>query len=296
MLSRAGALTGHAVSDERLADLAAYAEAGWARARELDAEARRAWDQAHKLDAALQDYRKLLERAVYNADSLAVWDKSTAFLRDERFVEAYRAGMDSGHHILRAPGSRDDIHIEWRVHVLCWAAAHGARLEGDFVECGVNTGIYSLAVCKYLGFERLDREFWLFDTFRGIPESHMAPEERDARIAENASLYSECFEIAQRNFAPYPRAHLVRGTVPETLANVSIGTVAYLSIDMNIVAPERAAIEHFWPRLVPGAIVVLDDYGWLHFEAQRRSMDEFAHAAGVEVLTLPTGQGVLVKP
>jgi O-methyltransferase len=284
------------VSDERLQQLAASAAAGWARAQELDLEARRAWEQAQKLDAALQDYKRLLDRATYNADALAVWDKSTAFLDEARFREAYRAGMDSGHHILRAPGSRDDIHVEWRVHVLCWAAAHAARLAGDFVECGVNTGIYSLAVCKYVGFDKLDRDFWLFDTYRGIPESHMAPEERATRIEENASLYSECYELARRNFAPYPRAHLVRGTVPETLASVQIGKVAYLSIDMNIVAPERAAIEHFWPKLVPGGIVVLDDYGWLHFDAQKRSMDEFAARAGVEVLTLPTGQGLLLKP
>jgi hypothetical protein len=276
--------------------LAASAEAGWARARELDAEVRRAWEHAHKLDAALQDYQRLLGRAAYNADALAVWDKSTAFLQDPRFAAAYRAGMDSGHHILRAPGSHDDIHVEWRVHVLCWAASHAARLEGDFVECGVNTGIYSLAVCRYLGFERLDRDFWLFDTFKGIPESHMRPDEREARTAENASLYSECFDLACRNFAPYPRAHLVRGTVPETLATATIERVAYLSIDMNIEVPERAAIEHFWPRLVPGAVVVLDDYGWLHFEAQRLSMDEFAREAGVQILTLPTGQGLMLKP
>ena len=284
------------MNETRIAELTANAEAGWARARELDAEARRAWDQAHKLDAALQDYQRLLERATYNADALAVWDKSTAFLQDARFIVAYQAGMQSGHHILRARGSTDDIHIEWRVHVLCWAATHAARLGGDFVECGVNTGIYSLAVCKYLGFERLDRTFWLFDTFCGIPESQMAPDEREARIAENASLYSECYELACRNFLPYPRARLIRGRIPESLSAAAIDKVAYLSIDMNIVAPERAAIEHFWPRLVPGAVVVLDDYGWLHFEAQRRSMDDFADRAGVKVLTLPTGQGLMIKP
>jgi hypothetical protein len=31
---------------------------------------------------------------------------------------------------------------------------------------------------------------------------------------------------------------------------------------MNIVVPELAAIEYFWDRLVPGAVVVLDDYAW----------------------------------
>src|SRR5882672_10236380 len=88
----------------------------------------------------------------YLADALAVWHKSVDFLHDPRFVSAYRRGMDSGHHIGRAPGSTEDLHIEWRVHVLLWAAQHASELQGDFVECGVNTGMYSLAICEYLDF------------------------------------------------------------------------------------------------------------------------------------------------
>jgi predicted O-methyltransferase YrrM len=76
---------------------------------------------------------------------------------------------------------------------------------------------------------------------------------------------------------------------------VEIKEVAYLSIDMNIAYPERAAIEHFWPRIVPGGVVVLDDYAFAGYDEQRRSMDEFARHAGVPILTLPTGQGLLIK-
>ena len=49
---------------------------------------------------------------VYDADFLRVWHKNMAFLHEPRFHEAYTRGMDSGHKICRAPGSRDDIHIE----------------------------------------------------------------------------------------------------------------------------------------------------------------------------------------
>jgi predicted O-methyltransferase YrrM len=164
------------------------------------------------------------------------------------------------------------------------------------VECGVNTGIFSLAICQYLDFNRLDRDFWLFDTFAGIPESHMRDEEREARTAESALLFEDCYERARANFAPYPRAHLVRGTVPETLDTVSIERVAYLSIDMNIVNPERAAIEHFWPKLVSGGIVVVDNYGWKPYPLQRQAMDEFAARVGVGIMLLPTGQGLMFKP
>jgi hypothetical protein len=102
--------------------------------------------------------------------------------------------------------------------------------------------------------------------------------------------------LAQRNFAPFPQARLVRGKVPESLATVPIDRVCYLSLDMNLVVPETAAIHYFWDRLVPGAPVVLDDYGWLGYEAQKTAMDEFAAGKGLKVLPLPTGQGLLIKP
>ena len=203
--------------------------------------------------------------------------------------------MDSGHKIGRPKGSSEDIHIEWRVYVCCWAAFHASKLPGDFVECGVNTGIYSFAVCKFIDFNSLDKSFFLFDTFTGIPEEQMLDTERVNRLAENESRYEECYELAKNSFSEYRRAQLVRGVVPESLDDVSIDKVCYLSIDMNIAYPEVAAIEFFWDKLVPGAPVVLDDYGWTNNIEQKRAMDAFAAKKGVMILTMPTGQGLLIK-
>jgi O-methyltransferase len=233
----------------------------------------------------------------YDADFLTVWHKSADFLADQKFMAAYRAGMDSGHKIGRPTGSADDIHIEWRIHICCWAAWHAKQLPGDFVECGTNTGIMSLAVANFINFNATDKSFFLFDTFRGIPDDQILPEERLlGRANENKELYEECYERARRNFAPFPKARLVRGTVPDTLTSVQIDRVCYLCLDMNIMAPELAAIEHFWDKLVPGAPVILDDYGWLAYGRQKEAMDAFAARKGVKIANLPTGQGLLLKP
>ena len=230
----------------------------------------------------------------YDADHLAVWGKNLGFLDDPRFLSAYHRGINSGHKIGEAYGLGNDLGIEWRVHVCCWAAFHAKRLPGDFVECGVNTGILSLAICDYIDFNKTGKRFWLFDTFQGIPEHQMSEDERKCRIAENA-MYPDCFELAQRNFASFPMVTLVRGVVPDSLPTVSIEQVCYLSLDMNIALPERAAIEYFWPKLVSGAIVVLDDYAWKGYEEQKNAMDGFATMVGTEILTMPTGQGLLLK-
>lgn len=214
-------------------------------------------------------------------------------LREPKFVEAYQKGMFSGHKI----GGGGDLHIEWRVHQYCWAGYHAMHLDGDFVECGVNTGIFSLAIMHYCDFNQSNKKFYLFDTFEGIPEEQYTPEERAIGLDKaHEGSYFDCYDIAKKNFAPYSGAVLVQGRVPESLSQVNIEKVAYVGIDMNSVAPEIAAAEHFWPKMVPGAVMMLDDYGWVHHRYQKEAFDRFAAERGVKILNLPTGQGLLIKP
>jgi hypothetical protein len=157
--------------------------------------------------------------------------------------------------------------------------------------------MFSLAICDYLDFNSTGKSFWLFDTFNGIPTEQVSERERDIGIlAENEANYSECFELARANFGAFPGAHLIRGRVPHVLTTVEIDHVAYLSIDMNIVEPEVAALTFFWDKLTPGAPVVLDDYGWTQHLAQKEAMDVLASERDVKILELPTGQGLLFKP
>jgi O-methyltransferase len=231
-------------------------------------------------------------RPCYDHDGMRLSGKNTAFLSEDAFLRAYQAGVNTGHKF----GPTPEIHIEWRVHIACWAARHALHLPGDFVECGVNTGIFSLAVCHYVDLNATGKSFFLFDTYNGIPEEQMLPTERTDRTRHNEEFYPECYELARRNFAPFPRAHLVRGMVPDSLTTVDIDKVCYLSLDMNIAVPEVAAMEFFWEKLVPGAVVVLDDYGFQDYCEQQKALDEFALRKGVSIATLPTGQGLLLKP
>jgi hypothetical protein len=234
----------------------------------------------------------LLREYSYNGMGLRTFGKNTDFLVDPRFQRAYERGWNSGHKKAR--------HIDdtrWIMHVALWAATQAARLPGDFVECGVDTGMLSLAICEWLDFNTLDKDFWLFDTFNGIPDEQMSAMERTGIGGwHNRECYEECFAQASDNFAPWPRCQLIRGTVPQSLVAFPEGRrIAYLSIDMNIVVPEIAAIDFFWDRLVPGAIILLDDYGWQTHTAQKIAFDAFTRARNAMILTVPTGQGIIIR-
>jgi O-methyltransferase len=221
----------------------------------------------------------------YNQDGLAT-QHNCDFITDRRFQEAYQLG--------RATGSWGQDDIQWRAFVACWAAHQALWREGDFVECGVNRGGLAMTVMRYVDFKKLDRKFYLLDTFCGLAEKYITDEERQLGI--NPGGYEKCHEVVKELFRSFPNVEIIQGMVPETLPLVKAEKIAYLQIDMNCVEPEIAAAEYFWDKLVSGAVVVLDDYGWKGHILQKRAFDLFAQKRGVLVLPLPTGQGLMVKP
>lgn len=208
------------------------------------------------------------------------------FMKEPRFRRAMQRA-------LQAHG--DSVQF-WRLHTALWAAAHAVRLPGDFVECGVWKGFLSSGIMSYLEWNRLDKKFFLFDTFCGIDESQVSPEEfAKGNMPHFRKHYVDNYDEVVRNFSEFRNVVVVRGSVPASLRSVAIDAVAYLSLDMNNARPEIEAAEHFWDRLVPGGVILLDDYGFVSYEEQKRAFDAFAQRHGVPLLALPTGQGLILK-
>jgi hypothetical protein len=220
---------------------------------------------------------------------------SHAFMDDPQFQRAYARGV-------AAIGGVDSYHWHWRVHIGLWAARLGVELEGDFVECGVNRGFLSSAIMDYLDWNSQQRDFWLLDTFAGLDARFISEAERaGGALRRNAESLDRGFYVrgadgARANFAQWPRARIIEGAVPETLGRISASRVAYLHLDMNVAPPEIAALAHLWGKLSAGAPVLLDDYAYLGHAAQRQALDAFARAHGVAICSLPTGQGLIIKP
>jgi hypothetical protein len=237
--------------------------------------------------------RTLLPK-VYSNDALICFN-SYAFVDDPAFQRAYQRGA-------RALGGDDWYQWQWRVHVGLWAAASASQLDGDFVECGVSYGFLSSAVMEYLDWDRLGKTFYLLDTFAGLDPRFVTDGEREAGALEKSEhhlrngMYVDSVDSVRANFAQWRNQRIIVGAVPETLDQVDADAVAFLHIDMNCAPPEVAALRHFWPRLSPGAFVLLDDYANRGRDEQRVAMDELASELSVKICAFPTGQGLLIKP
>lgn len=207
------------------------------------------------------------------------------FLHDPAFQKAYAAA--------KATGAWPEGDLRWRVYTALWAARQAWKLEGDFVECGVYRGGLATAILTDLDWQAApQRSFYLLDTFHGFP-----PEQRILAADVHRNDYTDnVWPQVQAHFQQFKAAKLIRGTIPATLSQVATSKVAYLSIDMNCAEPEVAALDHFWPKLVPGAIVLLDDYAFAEpYRRQKEAIDRWAAPLSIPILSLPTGQGLIIK-
>jgi hypothetical protein len=222
---------------------------------------------------------------VYNADGMATIHYSP-FLEDAEFTRLYDE--------VSAEWFADEVvDVRWRMWLLTRYARAARGLPGNYAEFGVYRGGCSKMVLATADLEPA-RRLHLFDTFEGIPDSSLAESEREAKFAGRLSDTSAGY--VERLLAPWdPIPRLWPGDVFETFPAADTGELAFVHIDLNAAAPTVHVLEHAYERLVPGAVVVFDDYGFPGYEVQRAQIDGFLRDRREAVIALPTGQGVLTR-
>jgi hypothetical protein len=161
-------------------------------------------------------------------------------------------------------------------------------IPGDFVECGVWRGGSMMAVARTMrDFGVTDRNLYLFDTFEGMS----APTQDDVNF--NGESASDLLAQSPREMNPtaafsaldevksnlkltgYPpeRLFFIEGKVEETIPAQAPAQVALLRLDTDWYGSTYHELLHLYPRLSPGGILIIDDYG--HWEGARKAVDTY---------------------
>lgn len=214
--------------------------------------------------------------AYHFADNMFLFQRNNSMLHDKAFMECWE----------RNAVSQSDRTIIWRRYILAMAAYHCAHLEGDFVECGAYQGVGAKTVLDYLGGPTFAKTFWLYDIFE-----HDMSMVNHAMPAHGPQLYDE----VKHRFADYPNVRILKGMLPEVLAEGSPEKIAYLHLDLNQAPAEIGSLEALFDRVVPGGMIILDDYEMYFYRAQKKAEDEWFAARGYKVFPLPTSQGFVIK-
>lgn len=174
-----------------------------------------------------------------------------------------------------------------RLHILWQCALHARGLSGLVAEVGVYRGGTALLLAEALA--GAGKTLHLFDTFTGLPPPDPSREDYVEHYLSDTS------EAAVRQLlAPHGSAAQVHpGLFPATAAPIAGERFALVHIDVDLYRSTLDCCELFWPRLVDGGRLVVDDYGFC--PGARAAVDEYFAGREVRPLYLTSGQCLILR-
>lgn len=187
-----------------------------------------------------------------------------------------------------------------RIFSLCEAVKYvqDRKIEGDIVECGVWKGGSMMAVAEtLLRAGDTSRNLYLFDTFEGMPPPTINDVDLAGMTAENllkssdkkkdesvwccATLDVVKEALGSTNY-PSDKVHFIKGMVEETIPQFVPEKIALLRLDTDWYESTKHEMEHLFPRLSKGGVLIIDDYG--HWQGARKAVDEYLEKNDVKIL------------
>lgn len=171
------------------------------------------------------------------------------------------------------------------------------KVEGDVVECGVWRGGSSMIMAKkMLDLNENQRHIYMYDTYDGMSEPTEDDLQHDGQVAEqmlNTSdkekdqiwCYSALDEVKnnmKKTGFDFEKIHFIQGKVEDTIPNVLPKKIAILRLDTDWYGSTKHEMEHLFPLLVKGGVLIIDDYG--HWQGARKAIDEYLAANNITIL------------
>lgn len=201
-----------------------------------------------------------------------------------RHVQAMTAPMLaillSRMHPAMCPDTMTDRQIVDHLHA-CIDTVLRDNVPGDLMEAGVWKGGLTVLMRGVLkAHDIADRVVWGADSFVGLPQPDPGIALTDAvwhflmepigRLNVGQAQVEETF---RRHGLLDGQVRLLPGWFADTLPAAPIERLALLRLDGDWYESTKCALESLYPRLSPGGIIEIDDYG-LPFGA-RRAVDEY---------------------
>jgi O-methyltransferase len=152
-----------------------------------------------------------------------------------------------------------------------------ARVKGDVVECGVLYGGSMMLIAKtLLSLGVTDRRLWLYDSFEGFT-GKPAKDDIDWMGGSVSGKLPDFMQIVVDNIQstgyPFKNVTMIQGDIEQTAPINNNGDIAMLRLDTDTYYSTRAEMDNFFPKLVSGGVLIIDDYG--HALGARRAVDEY---------------------
>ena len=168
------------------------------------------------------------------------------------------------------------------------------NVPGDVAEVGVYRGDFAAMINSSFR----SRTLHLFDTFTGFPAQDVQIEQENGLSGAKTGDFSETDQEMVIRKMIYPeRLVLHKGYFPETFSPCENTAFAFVSLDVDLYAPTKAALTLFWPRMSPGGCIMVHDYNSTQFSGAGKAVREFCEQENVYPVPICDlhGSVVLIK-
>lgn len=164
-----------------------------------------------------------------------------------------------------------------------YAARH---IHGDVAQLGVYRGGSAKIIAEC--FKGKNRKIYLFDTFDGLPEE---VKEGESKLFSDTSV-SE----VKKYLKDYSEIEFKVGFFPDTARDLSGKTFSFVYLDGDMYESIRDGLEFFYPKLAPGGIILVDDYGSLKWTGVKKAVEELTARENIEEIHTTWWQCLIIKP
>lgn len=166
------------------------------------------------------------------------------------------------------------------------------NIPGDLAELGVYKG----ETAKLIHHMLPDRNFYLFDSFSGLPKQ-VIREDCDGTVRPQTVKFDNTTSAEVVKYINGNEHVIIKeGIFPETTAGLEQQTFAYVHIDADLYQSTIDALHFFYPRLNPGGMILIHDYNH-NWEGVEKAVNEFAETIPEGFAELPDmyGSVLLIK-
>lgn len=224
-----------------------------------------------------------------NLDSQEIVDNFIVFLRRVNFAK-YLAQIEVFLKTINVPGSVVELGVFKGSSLLTFTKLIEVLCPGDTLK-------------KVIGF----------DTFTGFPalsdKDGVPNPNRDLVVggfnsAEFFPILEKMIDITQKDsmIPRFKRVELVKGdaceTIPDYVSKNPGLRISLLHLDLDIYEPTKVALEYLYPLVVPGGIILLDEYAMPGFPGESQAFDEYFGTERPKVVKFPyisTPGGYFIK-
>jgi O-methyltransferase len=157
------------------------------------------------------------------------------------------------------------------------------KLPGELAEVGVYMG----ASARMIHDAGDKRPLHLFDTFEGLPLP--SPVDVTFQGGECCALYDEVLPY----IANLDNVHIYPGIFPGTSGPVEDRRFSFVHLDIDLYEGTLGALEFFYPRMVPGGVILSHDY--IVLEGVTKAFHEYFSGVQTPIIELPGAQCMVVK-